>query len=340
LSVDEEAQLSRRQPVDPEAHRLYLLGRYWWNKRTEESLRKAVSFFQQAIQKDSGYALAHVGLADSYIQLGIDDIGALAPSEAFPKAKEAALNALSLNGALAEAHAALGFAKQHYDWDWQGAERDLEKAIQLNPNYAPAHQWYSQYLARMGRHEQSIGEAIRASELDPVSLAISRAVGFRLYDARRYSEAIDQCRKTIELDPTYAQARYTLGLAYVQTGRFDEAIRELNEGIRLSGRSRTILGALGYAYARAGRRDDARRVLEELVAQSSGRYVSPYNVALIYAGLGEDDRALDWLERAYQTRASRLGFLAVLPEFDTLRPNPRFNDLLRRIGLPSTLPAR
>jgi len=268
------------------------------------------------------------------IQLGIDDIGGLAPNEAFPKAREAALKALTIDSALAEAHAALGFAKQQYDWDWRGAESELEQAIRLDPNYGPAHQWYGLYLSRVGRHQQAIQETIRAYDLDPVSLAISRALGFRFYEARRYDEAVQQLRKTLELDPTYAQARYTLGLACVQTGRFDEAIRELKEGITLSGGSRTIIGALGYAYARAGRRDEARRVLQELMAQSSGRYVSPYNIALIFAGLGDNNRAFEWLERAYQTRASRLGWLAVLPEFDPLRPDPRFNDLLRRIGLP------
>jgi serine/threonine-protein kinase len=334
LSGEEKTRLSRRETANSEAHQLYLQGRYFWNKRTEESLKKAVSLFQQATGKDPGYALAYVGLADSYIQLGIDDIGGLPPGDAFPKAREAALKALTIEDTLAEAHAALGFTKLQYDWDWQGAESKLEHATRLDANYAPAHQWYGLYLSRVGRHQQAIQETIRAYDLDPVSPAISRALGFRLYEARRYDEAIEQLRKTLELEPNYAQARYTLGLAYVQTGQFDDAIRELQEGIRLSGGSRTITGALGYAYARAGKTGDARRVLEELMAQPAGRYVSPYNVALIFAGLSDNDHAYEWLERAYQVRASRLGWLAVLPEFDSLRPDPRFRDLLRRIGLP------
>ncbi len=334
LSGEEKARLNRRETTNSEAYQLYLQGRYFWNKRTEESLRKAVSLFQRATEKDPGYALAYVGLADSYIQLGIDDIGGLPPSEAFPKATEAALKALTIEDTIAEAHAALGFAKLQYDWDWRGAESELQHAIRLDANYAPAHQWYGLYLSRVGRHEQAMQETIRAHDLDPVSPAISRAVGFRFYEARRYDEAVQQLRKTLELEPNYAQARYTLGLAYVQTGKFDDAIRELQEGIRLSGGSRTITGALGYAYARAGKTGDARRVLRELMAPPSGRYVSPYNIALIFTGLSDNDRAFEWLERAYQARATRLGWLAVLPEFDTLRPDSRFNDLLRRIGLP------
>jgi TolB-like protein/TolA-binding protein len=334
LSGEENARLNRRETTNSEAYQLYLQGRYFWNKRTEESLRKAVNLFQRATEKDPGYALAHVGLADAYIQLGIDDIGGLAPIEAFPKARQAAVKALTIEDTLAEAHAALGFVKLQYDWDWRGAESELEHAILLDAKYAPAHQWYGLYLSRVGRHQQAIQETIRAYDLDPVSPAISRAVGFRFYEARRYDEAIQQLRKTLELEPNYAQARYTLGLAYVQTGRFEDAIRELQEGIKLSGGSRTITGALGYAYARAGKTGDARRVLEELMAQPGGRYVSPYNVALIFTGFSDNDRAFEWLERAYQGRASRLGWLAVLPEFDSLRPDPRFSDLLRRIGLP------
>ena len=258
----------------------------------------------------------------------------MAPGEAFPKAREAALKALAIEDTLAEAHAALGFVKLQYDWDWRGAESELEHAIRLDANYAPAHQWYGLYLSRVGRHPQAIQETIRAYDLDPVSPAISRALGFRFYEARHYDDAIQQLRKTLELESNYAQARYTLGLAYVQTGKFDDAISELQEGIRLSRGSRTITGALGYAYARAGKTGDAQRVLEELIAQPGGRYVSPYNVALIFAGLSDADHAFEWLERAYQARASRLGFLAVLPEFDTVRPDPRFSDLLHRIGLP------
>jgi serine/threonine protein kinase/TolB-like protein len=336
LTGAEKSQLNRRDTTNSEAYQLYLQGRYFWNKRTEESLKRAAVVFQQATEKDPNYALAYVGLADSYIQLGIDDIGGLAPNEAFPKATEAALTALTIDNTLAEAHAALGFAKLQYDWDWHGAERELEDAIRLNANYAAAHQWYGLYLSRVGRHEQAIHETMRAYELDPVSLAIGRAVGFRFYEARRYDQAIEHLRKTLELEPNYAQARYTLGLAYVQTGQFDDAVRELQEGIRLSGGNRTISGALGYAYARAGRTVDSHRVLDTLMAPSDGRYVSPYNIALIFAGLGDADRAFAWLERAYQTRASRLGWLAVLPEFDSLRPDPRFKDLLRRIGLPVT----
>lgn len=334
LSSEEKARLNRRETTNREAYQLYLQGRYFWNKRTEESLRKAVSIFQRATEKDPGYALAYVGLADSYIQLGIDDIGGLPPSEAFPKARKAARQALMIDDTLAEAHAAIGFAKLQYDWDWRGAEGELQLAIRLDANYAPAHQWYGLYLSRVGRHEQAIQETIQAYDLDPVSPAISRALGFRLYEARRYDEAVQQLRKTLELEPNYAQARYTLGLAYVQMGKFGDAIGELQEGIRLSGGSRTITGTLGYAYARAGKTGDARRVLKELMTPPGGRYVSSYNIALIFTGLDDKDRAFEWLERAYQARASRLGWLAVLPEFDALRPDPRFRDLLRRIGLP------
>jgi TolB-like protein len=334
LSAEEKNRLNRRDTPSPEAYQLFLRGRYCWSKRTEEWLTKAVGFFQRAIESDPAYALAYVGLADAYTHLALVNVGGLPPREAFPKAKDAALKALAIDRGLAEAHAALGFVALHYDWDPAAAERELQQAIDLKPQYAPAHMWYGENLSTLGRHDEAIGEATRADEIEPASLDISRGVGARLYQARRYDKAIEQLRKTLELDPTHDQTRYILGLTYVAAARFDEGIRELTQSVGLSGGSPTTLGALGYAYARAGRNDDARNTIEELTALSKRRYVSPYNIALIYAGLRDDDQAFGWLERAYAERSSRLTYLRVLPEFDGLRSDRRFGALLRRIGLP------
>jgi len=333
LSGEEKKRLARRDTDSAEAYQLYLKGRYCWNKRTEEWLRKGIQFFQQAIEADPGYALAYVGLADSYTQLAIVDIGGLRPKEAFPQAKEAAARALSIDQTLAEAHATLGFAGLHYDWDWPGAEREVKRAIELNPNYATAHQWYGLFLSAMGRHDEAIREATRAHDLDPVSLAISRGVAFRPYEARRYDQAIESARKTLELEPSFAPVRYVLGLAYVQKASFERAIGELQQAVTLSGGNPTYIGALGFAYARAGRKGDARTVIADLEELSKRRYVPPYNIALIYTGLGENDRAFEWLQKAYEERSSRLVWLKVVPEVDSLRADPRFQDLLRRVGL-------
>jgi len=334
LSGEEKQRLTKRHTENTEAYHLYLKGRYFWNKRTQKDLKKSIEFFQQAIERDPTYALAYVGLADSYNLLGTR----LSPKEWYPRAKDAAARALGIDNTLGEAHAALGWAKLGYDWDWPGAEREFKRAIELNPNYPTAHQWYGFYLSVMGRHDEAIREATRAHELDPLSLQIGRDVGFRLYEARRYDQAIEQFRKTLELDPNFAPVRYTLGLAYVQKGMFENAIAELQQAVTLSGDNSIFIGTLGYAYARSGRKDDARKVIGDLKELSKRQYVQPYHFALIYMGLGENDRAFAWLEKAYEERSTRLIWLAVIPEWDGLRSDPRFTDLLRRIGPSDQVP--
>jgi serine/threonine protein kinase/TolB-like protein/Tfp pilus assembly protein PilF len=334
LTGEERVRLSQRGTTSNEAYQLYVKGRYCWNKRSpEEWLRKAINFFEQAIARDPNYALAYAGLADCYNLLANVTISGLSPGEMFPKAKAAAAKALSLDDSLAEAHASLGYARLCYDWDWAGAERELQQSLRLSPNYGSAHQWYGLYLSAMGRHDDAIREAKRALELDPASLIISNAVGFRLYEARRYDEAIEHLNKALELDGNFATVRYGLGLSYVQKGQWDKAIAELEKAVTLSAGNPTMMSALAYAYARAGHQADARKLLGTVEELSARRYVPPYNVALVLVGLEEHNRAFAWLERAYDERSTRLVLLAVIPEFDALRADSRFADLLRRIGL-------
>jgi serine/threonine protein kinase/Flp pilus assembly protein TadD len=332
LTGEEKKRLSKRYTENIEAYQLYLKGRYFWNKRTEKDMRKSLEYFQQAIEKDPNYALAYAGLADSYNMLARFD--ALPSKEGFPRGKAAALKALGIDGTLAEAHTSLAHARLFYDWDWSGAERELKRAIELNPNNTSAHQWYTSYLSAMGRHDEAIARAKRAQELDPLSLVINTMVGRTFYFARQYDQAIEQFRKTLELDPNFALAQHFLGQAYEQKGMYDEAFAVFQKGITLSGGRSQMVAFLGHAYAVSGKRGEALKTLDELKELSKRRYVGPYNVALVYAGLGEKDQAFEWLQKGYEERSSELLWLAVIPGFDSLRSDPRFADLLRRMGLP------
>ncbi|MGH9814035.1 MAG: tetratricopeptide repeat protein, partial [Candidatus Acidiferrales bacterium] len=335
LTPREQARLAAARPTNPEAHELYLKGRYWWNKRTEEELKKGLEYFQQAIEKDPGYALAYVGVADSYAMLGSDIVApALPPHEARPLGKAAALKALELDPNLGEAHASLAAAYQYYDWDWAAAEREFRRAIELNPNYASAHQWYANYLVMFGRHAESLAEARRARELDPLSLIINVTFGWRFYFARRYDDALAQHRKTAELDPNFALARYSLGMTYEQKGMYEAALAEFRRALALSGDDPHALANLGHVYALAGNRVEARSVLAQLEQLAKKKYVPPYYVAEIYVALGEKEPAFRWLEKAYEERSSRLVFLKVEPRLDPLRDDPRFQDLVRRMNFP------
>src|SRR5713226_5381496 len=277
--------MKKRYTENPEAHQLYLKGRYLWNRRTGETLKRAAEYFQQAIDKDPGYALAWAGLADCYAVYSFYDV--LPPREAAPKAKEAASKALELDDTLAEPHAALGYVKTHYEWDWAGAEREFKRAIELNPNYATAHFWYGNCLEATGRLDEAIAEANRAQEADPLSLAISSAAGRKLYFARRYDQAIEHLRKTLEMDPRFSRTHWFLAMAYEQVARQDEAIAECQKALSLSGREPAVLGVLGHAYAVSGKRAEAQKVLAELKDLSNRRYVAPFDIVLIYAGLGD-----------------------------------------------------
>jgi tetratricopeptide (TPR) repeat protein len=332
VTPQEQTRLASVRPVNPEAYEAYLRGRYFWNRRTEEALKKGIEFFGQALEKDPAYALAYVGSADCYCVLG--DYSFLSPREAFPKAKAAATKALELDETSAEAHTSLALIKDRYEWDWPGAEREFKRAIELNPNYATAHHWYSNYLEDMGRHDEAIAEIKRAQQLDPLSLIINAVVGLRFRSARRYDEAVEQLRKTLEMDPNFAMAHFLLGGAYKEKGQYESAIAEYQKGRSASGGSGYLLAALGRAYAAAGKRREALKILGELKELSKRRYVSASFVASIYVALGEKDQALEWLEKGYRDRDAAMVGLNWVPTFDPLRSDPRFQDLLRRMNFP------
>jgi serine/threonine protein kinase/Flp pilus assembly protein TadD len=331
LTGEEQQRLTKRYTENIEAYQLYLKGRYYWNKRNPEGFRKGQEAFQQAIDLDPAYALAYAGLADSYAMLG--DYSVLPPKEAFPRAEAAATRAIELDMALAEGHTSLAFVKMAYSWDWQTADREFRRAIELNPNYATAHQWYASYLVMMGRFEESINEIKRAQELDPLSRIINANLGLHLYYARQYDQSIAQLQKTINVDQTFSVAHLYLGRTYIQKGMHKEAIAELQKARELSEDAPEVVSSLGYAYAAAGQRGDAQRVLEELQALSQKRYVLPYFVAAIHTGLGDKDQAFAWLEKAYEERHPGLVLINIDPRFDSLRSDPRFGDLLRRLGV-------
>lgn len=331
LTPQEQARLTSTKQVSPEAHEAYLKGRYWWNKRTEEGLNRSLTFFREAIELDPTFALSYAGIADSYVVMGSWDF--LQPHEAYPKAKEAATKGLEIDETLAEAHASLAAVANDHDWDFSGAEREFKRAIQLNPGYATAHQWYAEHLAAMGRHEEAMAETKRALELDPLSLVIRTAYGRICYYARQYDLAIDHCHKALQLDPNFAPAHVLLSFSYVQMGMYAEAVAASEKAIGLSGGVPLPLASLGYAHAMAGNRDEALRVLEQLTELSQQRHVTAGIVALVYVGLGEKDQAFEWLEKAAEEHSGYLTYLKTEPLMDGLRSDPRFDNLLRRIGL-------
>jgi eukaryotic-like serine/threonine-protein kinase len=315
-----------------EAFQLYLKGRSYWNKRTPDAIRKGAEYFEQAIAKDGNYASAYAGLADCYNMLVL--YSALPPTEGFPKAKEAAMKALEIDERLSEAHTSLGFIHFRWDRDWAQADREFNRAIELNGNYAPAHQWYANYLVAMGRVSEAIAEAKRTQELDPLSLINRSHLAWILYFAHRYDQAIEACRKSLELDPNFYVARRYLGLAYEQKRMYAEAIQEFQQAETLSGNATLMRAHLGHAYAVAGKANEARQILGELKERARQVYVSAYHIAVIHAGLGEPDQAFEWLEKAYEERAEFLVYLKADPRLDNLRADPRFPALLRRVGLP------
>src|SRR5271166_4602315 len=334
LTPQERARLARPRPVDPTAHEAYLKGRYHWARATEESVRRSIEYFSEAIAKDPSYALAHAGLSDAFNQLANPILEIVPQGEIIPKAKAAATKALELDDSLAEAHISLGRIKFYFDWDWTGAEKSFRRAIELNPNYPYAHYIYALLLSALGRHAEAIHEATRAQESDPVALLVNCIVGLIYCFARQFGAAEDQLRKTLQLDPNFMFAHWILGgLCLLPIGRYDEAIVELQKAIALSGNVAHPRGLLGYAYAKVGRKDDALRALEELEELSQRRYVAPASRAFIYSGLG-DERVFQALEEAYQQRSSSLVWVRVFPHWDDLRAQPRFQDLLRRMNFP------
>ncbi len=327
----EKAAIVKRHTESPDAYNLYLKGRYFLNKRTEEGLKKGLGYFQQAIEKDPTYASAYAGIADYYNLVG--HFGYLHPKEVYPRAKVAAKKALEIDETLAEAHNSLAFVRAVHDWNWESAEREFKRAIELNPSYATAHQWYAYYLAVMGRHDESIAEAKRAQELDPLSLIINALVGAVFCEARQYDQAIGQCRKALEMERNFIPAHSNLGEAYLRKGMCEEAVSEFQEATNLSLGSPIFITQLGHAYAVAGKRGEALKILDELKELSKRKYVSSYGIALIHTAFGKKDQVFQWLEKAYEERDSLLCEIKVEPAFDNMRSDPRFTALLKKMGL-------
>src|SRR6266849_4944585 len=334
LTPQEQARFAQTRPVDPEAYEAFLKGRYHWYRRSPDALKRALACLQRATAKDPTYALAQAGLADAYNTLGWDLFAVLPPAEAFPKAKVAGLKALALDPNCAEAHAALGWAAAGYDWDWVTAEREFRSAIKLKPHYGPVHIWYSHFLKAMDRIAESFEESKRAIECDPLGLVLNMHMGWHYVYEREYEQAIEQLRKTLELEPGFILARLFLGEAYEQLGAFGEAIKEFEKTVNLSERHPIYLAGLGDGYAVAGQREDALRIIEELQQLSSQVYVPARGIAEVYIGLGEKEQAFTWLDEAFKQRNGWLFHVKGNPRYDSLRSDPRYTDLVRRIGLP------
>jgi eukaryotic-like serine/threonine-protein kinase len=327
VTPDEQKELASSRPVDPEAHEAYLKGRFYWNKRTGPDLQKAIGYFNDAIEKDSSYAQAYAGLASAYAVL--PEYAYLPPSETVPKAEAAARKALQLDASLAEAHAVLGGIAS----DWASAESEYKRAIALDPSYATAHHWYSLNLRRHGRPDEALAEIRRAQELDPLSLIISENVGVTLSWMKRYDEALDQFKKMIELDPNFPWPYGDMAIVHAMQGRLDQAIAEYQKEISIVGRDPSEISALGYLYALAGKKREAVSILDELLKfDREGYRVSVY-VAMVHYGLGDTNRAFEWLERAYQEQDGALLDVGVSPLWAGLHSDPRFTALLRKMGL-------
>src|ERR1700730_2912561 len=332
LTRAEKKRLTKRQTDDAEAYRLYLKGRHHWNRWTEDGFYKAIEYFQQAVEKDPSYALAYTGLADSYVLLGWNSY--LASKDAFPKGKMTAMRALRLDPDLGEAHTPLAAVLWLHDWQWPEAQMEFERSLELNPAYPTANHWYAEYLMTMGRHEEAVARMKNSQELDPLSLIISSAIGWAFYRARRYDDALEQLRRTVELDPNYPVTYWILGLLLRKMGRYELAIAEGEKGVKLSGGSPMMSAALAQTFATAGRKEQAIQILDDLTNLAKQKYVAPYFFAGIYIGLGEDDRAMEYLEKSYEEHSHWLIYLHIDPSMDSLRSNPRFQELTRHVGLP------
>ena len=332
LLEQEKLALLGHHPGDLEAYNLYLKGRYYWAQRPQ-GINKAIEYFQLAIDRDPRSALARAGLADCYATLGSWENGTLPPIQAMAKAKSAASKALELDSRLAEAHATLAYRTTHHDWDWTTAEAQYRLALELNPNYAVTHHWYSHYLTAMGRTEESLVASKRCLELDPLDLVINIHMAWHHQFARQYEEAVEQCWKTNELHPNSFWPPYFFAMAYQQQGKIDAAAVEYQKAIRMSGNVTFTTAGLGHLYASSGRFDAARAIFDELRMRAQNIYVPAYDLALVCAGLEWRDQAFEWLDRAYEERSGWLTYLKVEPRMDTLRGDSRFNDLLRRVRL-------
>jgi TolB-like protein/Tfp pilus assembly protein PilF len=333
LPGEDRERVLRRRTHDVAAYEAYLKGRYFWNRRTPDDLQRALVYFQQAIDTDHEYASAYAGLADTYAMLGSSPYAVMPASDASAKAKAAAKRALEIDETLADAHVSLAFATYAYDWDWPAGEREFKRAIQLDPNYATAHYWYSLYLGQLGRVTEALAEAKRSRDLEPLSLIGNHSVALALYYARRYDEAADSLRKTLELDPNFQLAHRLLGQLYEAQGRSEEGLLEFQQLSTTARINWLHAGLLAHAYGRTGDRSKAWEIVNNMVEASKTRFVPSAQIAWGYIGLGDRDSTFVWLERAYGERSQALTFLKTDPMYDELRSDARYASLLRRVGL-------
>ncbi len=333
LNEEERDRLAKRYTENAAAYQAYLKGRYHWNQRTAKALRKGIESFEEAIRLDDEYALAYAGLADCYCLASI--YGAAPPKAVMPRAKAAALKALDLDDGLAEAHTSLAAALVWFDWDWEASEREFKRAIELNPHYAVAHHWYgSVLLAAQLRFDEALASEMRALELEPLSLVINSNLGFICYQAGRFNEAMEHLRRTLEMDDNFVYARFHLGLCHAHLGSYDKAIAELERAMeQAGGRGALIQAALGYAYGVAGRHDEASKILAQLQTFPMNRDISPFYLAMIHSGMGDKEKAIKWLESAFEERYNWMVWLVAEPMFESLRGEKMFIELARRIGL-------
>jgi tetratricopeptide (TPR) repeat protein len=332
LNPQEQAALKTVRVVNPVAYESYLKGRYFWNKRTADGLKVALAYFNQAIDEDPAYVQSYSGLADTYALLGDWQYAVMTPKEALPRAKAAATKALEMDSALGEAHNSLAFCLDGFDWNFDSAGKEFRRAIELNPSYATGHHWYAWHLSLLGRYDEAIAEMRKAENLDPLSLIINADLAELLVLAHSYDESIRQSRKTIEMDPNFALAHNQLGQAYLQEHMNEEAVAELQKAVQLSVGSPTSIANLARAYVAVGKRSDAQKLLSDLKKRSSPSSSYAAEISVIYAALGDADQAMNWLEKGYEERFNP-GVL-LRPGFDPLRSDPRFESLVRRVGLP------
>jgi TolB-like protein len=330
LTSREREVLKSVKAVNPDAYEAYLKGRYFWNKRTADGMKKAIDYFSRAIEKDPNYAQAYAGLTDAYALAGDWKYGVLAPKEAYPKAKAAAIRAIELDSTLGEAHISLAYCLDGFDWDFASAGKEFTRGIELSPGYATGYEWYGWHLASLGRNGEAVAQVEKAASLDPLSLIISSDLAEELLIAHRYDEAMEQARKTINMDSFFAPAHYVLGQAFMQKHLYPEAIAELQRAIELSAGSTAFTANLANAYALSGRRNQAVRMLNDLKNRSQNGFSNAAEMALVYVGLDQKDQAMAWLEKAFEERFSP--WVLMRPAFDPLRSDPRFQDLLHRIG--------
>jgi TolB-like protein/Tfp pilus assembly protein PilF len=336
LTVREQRRLDSAASINPQAHEAYLKGRHLWNRRTEDGMRKSIAQYEEAIRQHPDYAMAYAGVSDSYVMLACR--GMVPAKETFRKAKAAARKALELDPELGEAHGSLAHVRLH-DWDWEGLDKDFQEAIQLNPAQPIVYYWYAEFLMSMGRPEEAIAMAQRAQQADPLSPVISSSLAMILYLARRYDLAVEILERTHEIHPDHFLPNLRMGLVRIQQGRYDEAIREVKTAVNLADQSTETLAALATAYAAAGVKKQAGEITEELESLQGKRYVLPYNIAKIHAASCDKEKAFKWLEKSYEEASPDLIELNSEPVFDGIRTDPRFSDLMRRIGFHMDSPA-